>query len=85
MCSGRWVPQYDSLFIIQNEILFWQLTMRSVYSTARDGLESLCTRLKQHGKSVQSIVIDNCCMWRKKITDTFGGNVQVKLVMQLNV
>lgn len=53
--------------------------MGSVYGTVRDGLECLCKRMKEYGKSVRSIVIDNCCMWRKKITDTFGSNFKVKL------
>ena len=49
MRNGQWIPQYDSLFNIQNEIgqvLYWQLTMGSAYSTVRDGLECLCKRMK---------------------------------------
>ena len=50
MRNGRWIPQYDSLFIIQNEnghTFFWQLTMGTSYRTAHDGLQSLCDRMKQ--------------------------------------
>ena len=82
MRNGRWIPQYDSLFILQNEIgeiLYWQLTMGTSYSTVEDGLQSLSDRMKLANREVNMMIIDNCCMWRQKITDTFGKHIQVKL------
>ena len=32
MRGSRWVAQYDSLFIMQGEILFWQLTSGTAFS-----------------------------------------------------
>ena len=41
--DGKWVPQYDSLFIIQNKhgkVLFWQLIKGTAYSSVCDGIEA---------------------------------------------
>ena len=46
--EGKWIPQYDSLFIVQNErgqILFWQLTMGTAYGSVNDGMVSLKSRM----------------------------------------
>jgi len=79
MREGKWVPQYDSMFIIQNdrgEVLFWQLTSQTAYSAISDGLNSLKLRSRNQ---VKTIIIDNCCAWRKKLMGTFGQDVLVKL------
>ena len=42
--TGKWIPQYDALFIMQNEIgqvLFWKLTMGTAYASVCDGIELL--------------------------------------------
>lgn len=81
MREGKWVPQYDSLFILQNErgeVLFWQLSMGTAYSVIQKGLQSLNTRMQQAGEKVKMIVIDNCCMWRRQLMATFD-DVEVKL------
>ena len=73
--NGKWIPQYDSLFIMQNEIgeiLFWQLTMGTSYASVCDGIEQLKHR---NLDKMKLIMIDNCCMWRK----SFGDQVKVKL------
>lgn len=80
--EGKWIPQYDSLFIIQNErgqILFWQLTMGTAYGSINDGMVSLKSRMSTSLKSLKMIIIDNCCMWRKKLHESFGSGVEVKL------
>ena len=74
---GKWVPQYDSLFIIQNkngEVLYWQLTMGTAYSAIRDGIEHLKTR-----NDIKMVVIDNCWMWRNMLTGSLGNDIAVKL------
>ena len=45
---GKWAPQYDSLFVMQDEVgqvLFWQLTMGTGYGSIQDGMESLKFRM----------------------------------------
>lgn len=80
--DSKWIPQYDSLFIIQNEkgqVLFWQLTMGTAYRAINDGMLSLKSRLSSKDKAVKMVIIDNCCMWRRKLKGTFGDAVEIKL------
>ena len=82
MRGKNWVTQYDSLFIMQSgkgEILFWQLTSGTAYSAVNDGLQSLGQRIHTAHKTVKMIIIDNCCSWRRKLMNTFGDHVKVKL------
>ncbi|XP_065908242.1 uncharacterized protein [Dysidea avara] len=75
--NGKWVPQYDSLFIMQNEhgkVLYWQLTMGTAYSAIRDGIENVKCR-----NDIKMIVIDNCCMWKNMLSGSLGSCVIVKL------
>ena len=79
--ESNWVTQYDSMFIIQSEkgeVLFWQLTKGTTYSAVSDGLKSLQQRITSAKKRVKMIIIDNCCAWKKKLTDIFG-EISVKL------
>lgn len=78
--DGKWIPQYDSLFIMQNEksqVIFWQLTKGTAYSSVCDGLDSIRQRADA-SKKLKGIVIDNCCMWKHKLVATFG-DIDVKL------
>ena len=80
--DGKWVPQYDSLFIVQNElglVVFWQLTKGTAYGSIEDGIESLKSRIADDGCSLKMIMIDNCCMWKRKLQSTFGEETCVKL------
>ena len=80
--KDKWIPQYDSLFIIQNEIgqiIFWQLTMGTAYGAVRDGIESVKTRLIEGRRELKLMTIDNCCMWRRLLQETFGEQLEVKL------
>ena len=82
MRNGKWVPQYDSLFILQNErgdLLFWQLTMGTAYAFIHDAMESLKSRAEHSSKGLKMIIIDNCCMWRRLLQDMFGEHLLVKL------
>jgi len=56
------------------KVLFWQLTMGTAYASVRDGIELL-----RNKTSLIMISIDNCCMWRKLLKQSLGGNVEVKL------
>ena len=56
--DGRWIPQYDSLFIMMNErgeVTFWQLTMGTSFSAVVKGMESLLKFTKRILKSSVSI------------------------------
>ena len=53
--------------------------MGTSYSTVEDGLQSLSDRMKLANREVNMMIIDNCCMWRQKITEPFGKHIQVKL------
>ena len=78
--NNKWVPQYNSLFIMQNErgqILFWQLTMGTAYASVCDGIELL--KHRNLDKNVKMLMVDNCCMWRAKLQKSFGDQVKVKL------
>ncbi len=82
MRDGSWVSQYDTLFILINdkgEVLYWQLTKGTAFSTVQDGLKSLNDRIIGHKKLVEIILIDNCCTWRKKLVEMFGEQTQIKL------
>ena len=63
----------------EGEILFWQVTSGTAYSAAHDGLQSLGQRISASQKVVKMVIIDNCCAWRNKLTNTFGEHVEVKL------
>ena len=80
--EGKWVGQYDSLFIIQNElgeVLFWQLTKGTSYSVVEDGFDGLSKRLKAVSEQLEVVIIDNCCTWKKKLSSTFGNEIKIKL------
>ena len=80
--EGKWVGQYDSLFIIQNElgeVLLWQLTKGTSYSVVEDGFHGLSKRLKAVSKQLEVMIIDNCCTWNKKLLSTFGNAIKMKL------
>ena len=82
MRRKSWVPQYYSLFIMQNEkgeILFWQLTSGTAYAAVSDGLNSLKHRISSVQQAVKMVIIDNSCAWRRKLLNTFGEHVDVKL------
>ena len=82
MRGKNWVTQYNSMFIMQSskgEVLFWQLTSGTAYSAVNDGLQSLEQRITAAQRRVKMVIIDNCCAWRRKLMDTFGEHLEVKL------
>ena len=52
--------------------------MGTAYSAIQDGLHSLNARIHQANKKVKTIVIDNCCMWRRQLIATFD-DIEIKL------
>ena len=67
--NGKWVPQYDSQFIMQNQndlVVFWQLTKGTAYGSICDGIQSLRCR------STESSV-------KKKRQNTFDNDIKGKL------
>ena len=58
--DGKWIPQYDSLFIVMNsngQILTWQLTK----GTAFCHIEILLKDLKERSPTIKTVYIDDCC------------------------
>ena len=67
--------------IVQNEIrqvVFWQLK-GTVYGSVEDGIESLKLRIADGVSSFKMIMIENCCMWKRKLQSTFGESTCVEL------
>lgn len=76
--DGKWIHQYDSLFIVMNgagHILAWQLTKGTTFSQ----IESLLKLLKERSPTIKSVYIDECCKLRGKIKSALGDDVSVKL------
>lgn len=76
--DGRWIHQYDSLFIVMNgagQIVTWQLSK----GTAFCQVGTLLKDLKKRSSSLKTVYIDDCCKLRAKITSVFGEGVSVKL------
>lgn len=75
--DGKWIPQYDSLFIVMNEdglILTW-LTRGTTYAEVVYLLENL----KCRSETIRVVYVDDCCKHRTKIHSVFGQDVSVKL------
>lgn len=76
--DGRWVHQYDSLFIVMNgngQVVTWQLTKGTAFSQ----VEALLKDLKERSPMIQTVYIDDCCKLRGRIASVFGSDVSVKL------
>lgn len=76
--DGKWVPQYDSLFVVLNEvgqIITWQLVKGTCFSE----IEKLLENIKDRSQAIQVVYIDDCCKLRRKIHSVFGEDVSVKL------
>ena len=70
MKDGRWVKQYDSLFIVLNEkgmVKDYQLT----YGTAFHKTERILQKIVSGGAEIELIFVDNCCHVRAKLKELF--------------
>ena len=66
----KWIPLYDSLFIVLNEqgkVMSWQLTNSTAFKHVEDLLKSLQHHLTEDSSNLELIAIDNCCQWRDKL------------------
>ena len=78
----KWVTQYNSLFIIVNEVgqvLTWQFTKSEATSEVKHLMEALLHRFTLQNVTVNYVVLDDCCKWHAFLQDVFGGHVIVKL------
>ena len=76
--DGKWVAQYDSLFLVINEagkIVTWQLTKGTSFSQ----IEALLSNLHKRSQNIKTVYIDDCCKLRRKIQSILGTEVVVKL------
>ena len=74
--GGKWIHQYDSLFIVMNgegQIVMWQLTKGTTFSQ----VQTLLKDLKERSSSIQTVYIDDCKL-RAKIASVFGDSISVK-------
>ena len=53
--------------------------MGTAYRAINDGMLSLKSRLSSKAMALKMVIIDNCCMWRRKLKGAFGEDVEVKL------
>ena len=77
--DGRWMKEYDSLFIVLNgkgQVLTWQLTKGTSLDITKMLLQDLVERSHEQ---IKTIYVDDCCKLRNKIKEIFGQNVTVKL------
>ena len=80
--DGRWITQYNSLFIVLNDIaqvIAWQLTKTTSIDECRELLCALKDRLLAQGAQLDAIYTDNCCMLRGKMEGVFGSHVRIYL------
>lgn len=78
----RWITQYGSLFCVLNssgEVVTWKLTSGVSFDVVKDILSALRDRLESQNRKPSQFYVDNCCAWRKKLTDVFGHEMEVKL------
>ncbi|XP_057302830.1 uncharacterized protein LOC130636992 [Hydractinia symbiolongicarpus] len=68
--NGRWVMQFDSVFIILNEMGKVK-NFRLTKGTSFEVISSLFEKIAVQAELVESICIDNCCHWRNKLQEIF--------------
>ena len=80
--DNKWVTQYDSVFLGMNEIgqiVSWKFTKGNSFSEVKPMLTGLCMRAHMQGSQIQTVYIDNCCQWRRKLQEVFGQDCAIKL------
>ena len=80
--DGQWVSQYDSLFIVLNEIgevVSWMFTKSTAFDEVRPLLKDISRRMMIYSGGVKHLYIDNCCMWSDCLKSVFGTNVCIHL------
>jgi hypothetical protein len=62
--DGRWITQYNSLFIVLNnigQVIAWQFTRTTSFDECEDLLLALKARCTQLEQPVLEVYVDNCC------------------------
>lgn len=80
--DGRWITQYNSLFIVLNnigQVIAWQFTKTTSLDECIDLLSALKERLQNSGAQLTELYVDNCCITRQKLQGILGPHVQVRL------
>ena len=80
--DGRWITQYNSLFIVLNNIgkvIAWQFTRTTSIDECEDLLFALKDRCTWLGQPVMEVYVDNCCQSRNKLQLIFGQDTRVCL------
>ena len=80
--DGRWITQYNSLFIVLNDIgqvIAWQLTKTTSIDECRELLCALKNRQNLFEAGVGEVYTDNCCTIKAKLKSIFGPNVRIHL------
>ncbi len=78
--DGRWVAQYNSLFIVLNnigQVIAWQLTTSTSIDECTELLSALAERLR--GTQLNEVYVDNCCSIRQKLQSILGKDIRVCL------
>ena len=57
----------------------WQLTKGTSFEKVRSRLMQIIARSKKQGSAINAFYVDNCCMWKQKLQEVFGQNLDVKL------
>ena len=68
--DGKWIKQYDSLFIAMNEsgcVKGFQYTMGTGFDHVFDLLKNIAAQCSQ----IETIFTDNCCQIRNKLSNLF--------------
>ena len=76
--DGVWVSQYDSLFIVLNEIGEVTSWMFTAFDEVRPLLKDINKRMVIYSADVKHLYIDNCYMWRDCLQSVFGVDVCVQ-------
>lgn len=78
--DGKWVTQYNSVMIVMNEaglVTGWQFTK----TTSLNEVTQLFCNVHDRMQDLDNltIIVDNCCSVRGKLSEVFGSNISVKL------
>ena len=80
--DGRWITQYNSLFIVLNnigQVIAWQFTRTTSIDECEGLLSALKDRCTRLGHPINVVFVDNCCQSRNKLQLIFGEGVCVRL------
>lgn len=77
--DAKWITQYNSVFIVMNQdglVMGWQFTKTTSLDEVKPLLENIRSRISTTNVT---ILVDNCCTIRRKLKESFGQEIFVKL------